>query len=241
MRAHIRAVSAAAFGAHRLISAAVCRIAKGHADAILPLLSHALFFYSRHLAQYLADKGYNAAAKNDVRMVEVRALPAVQSHCSRSLTAPCGPHRGSLRCYARTLRTSLPSRYATSCTVVPYRRWLTADLSPVCLGSQVSQFFGKGFAQVKVSFVCDVIRLCKNKHQMLWKKHRDARIKVSAKGYCPNARLQPTKPPVQPATTPAKPVPKRRCVGTASTMGPARKYTTAHRLTVALLPAQNWH
>ena len=58
------------------------RIAKGHADAFLPLLSHALFFYSRHLAQYLADKGYNAAAKNDVRMVEVRVLPAVQSHCS---------------------------------------------------------------------------------------------------------------------------------------------------------------
>jgi hypothetical protein len=60
------------------------RIAKGHADAFLPLLSHSLFFYSRHLAQYLADKGYNAAAKNDVRMVEVRAIRAVQSHCSGS-------------------------------------------------------------------------------------------------------------------------------------------------------------
>ena len=49
-----------------------CRMAKGLADTFLPPLSHALFFFSRHLAQFLADKGYNAAAKNDVRMVEVR-------------------------------------------------------------------------------------------------------------------------------------------------------------------------
>lgn len=47
-------------------------MAKGLADTFLPPLSHALFFFSRHLAQFLADKGYNAAAKNDVRMVEVR-------------------------------------------------------------------------------------------------------------------------------------------------------------------------
>ena len=58
---------------------------------------------------------------------------------------------------------------------------------------QVSQFFGGGFAQAKVSFVSDVIRLCKNKHQMLWKKQRDARIKVETKGYRPNARLQAAK------------------------------------------------
>ena len=61
-------------------------VAKGQSDAFLPLLSHALFFYSRHLAQFLADKGYNAAAKNDVRMVEVRA------HC-----AACAPRPASAR------------------------------------------------------------------------------------------------------------------------------------------------
>ena len=61
-------------------------VAKGQSDAFLPLLSHALFFHSRHLAQFLADKGYNAAAKNDVRMVEVRAHRAA-----------CAPRTASAR------------------------------------------------------------------------------------------------------------------------------------------------
>ena len=67
----------------------MARIAKGHADAFLSLLSHALFFYSRHLAQYLADKGYNAAAKNDVRMVEVRSLHAPTFASLLALTTSC--------------------------------------------------------------------------------------------------------------------------------------------------------
>ena len=75
---------------------------------------------------------------------------------------------------------------------------------------QVSQFFGGGFAQVKVSFVCDVIRLCKSKHQTLWKQQKDARIKVETNGYRPNARLQAKKPPAPAAAVPKKPSPKRR-------------------------------
>ena len=104
---------------------------------------------------------------------------------------------------------------------------------------QVSQFFGGGYAQVKVSFVCDVIRLCKNKHQTLWKKQRDGRLKVETKGYRPNARLQATKPSVSPATTVPKPVPKRRCVAAAlSTVGRARNKAPSHMITAAFLPAQ---
>lgn len=105
--------------------------------------------------------------------------------------------------------------------------------------SQVSQFFGGGYAQVKVSFVCDVIRLCKNKHQALWKKQRDGRLKVETKGYRPNARLQATKPSVSPATTLPKPVPKRRCVAAAlSTVGTARKKSTYHMNAAAFVSAQ---
>jgi hypothetical protein len=48
----------------------------------LPLLSHGLFNFSRYLAKFLADKGHNAAAKNDVRMVEVRRLSAAPAACA---------------------------------------------------------------------------------------------------------------------------------------------------------------
>ena len=73
---------------------------------------------------------------------------------------------------------------------------------------QVSQFFGGGFAECKIIFVCDVIRLCRSKHQALWKRQRDARLKVATEGYRPNARLQ-----AKPSPTPApekKPSPGRR-------------------------------
>ena len=71
--------------------------------------------------------------------------------------------------------------------IIQRRSRSRAEFSSVNVRSQVSQFFGGGYAQVKVSFVCDVIRLCKNKHQALWKKQRDGRLKVETKGYRPNA------------------------------------------------------
>ena len=74
---------------------------------------------------------------------------------------------------------------------------------------KVSQFFGGGFAQVKITFLCDVIRLCRTKHQLLWKKQKDAKTKVETKGYLPNARLQARKTPVAQPPAP-KSSPKRR-------------------------------
>lgn len=192
------------------------RIAKGHADALLPLLSHALFFFSRHLAQYLADKGYNAAAKNDVRMVEVRCSSPRPRHCCACMpaagtaTSP-GRAAGSVQDAARRLR--VPAYYQGAprpgLKQTAHAR-CSRPLNRRAPRLQVSQFFGGGFAQVKVSFVCDVIRLCKSKHQTLWKQQKDARIKVETNGYRPNARLQAKKPPAPAAAVPKKPSPKRR-------------------------------
>eukprot|EP01052_Picozoa_sp_SAG31_P045005 SAG31_NODE_8057_length_1531_cov_1.925978_1_plen_153_part_10 len=55
---------------------------------------------------------------------------------------------------------------------------------------KVSQFFGNGFVECKIIFVCDIIRLCRTKHASLWKAHKDARAKVALRKYQPNARLQ---------------------------------------------------
>ena len=116
-------------------------IGRGSPEAILPLISHAFFHYSRHLANFLADKGYNAAAKNDVRMIE-----------------------GVFKVLREEFR---------------YRPTL-----------KISQFFGGGFVECKIIFVCDIIRICRQQHSALWKTHKDARAKVALGKYQPNARLQ---------------------------------------------------
>lgn len=127
-------------------------LARGLPTAYLPLLSHALFNFSRHLAQYLSDRGYNAAAKNDVRMME-SVFKMLRSEFS----------------YQPKLK--------------------------------VSQFFGAGFAESKIIFSCDVIRLCRSKHQALWKAHKSAQHKVAMRGYRPNPRLVPMAPKPEAAQT----------------------------------------
>ena len=132
-----------------------------------------------------------------------------------SLRAP--PRVGSAPLSApRRARCSASSRCcAKSSATVPASR--CAPPPPRCASSgrrrskccpQVSQFFGGGFAECKIIFVCDVIRLCRSKHQALWKRQRDARLKVATEGYRPNARLQ-AKPSPRPAPE-KKPSPGRR-------------------------------
>jgi hypothetical protein len=62
---------------------------------------------------------------------------------------------------------------------------------------RVSQFFGNGYAEQKLLFLCDVLKMCKSKHQLLWKQHKDRQLKVSLKSYRPNSRLVPVDPPKQ--------------------------------------------
>ena len=140
-----------------------CRIAKGAPAAILPLISHTFFHYSRHLAKFLADKGYNAAAKNDVRMIEVRPAPPCSAATPGSPT-----HARVWQGVFKVLRQEFQ-----------YQPTL-----------KVSQFFGTGFVECKIIFVCDIIRHCRAKHAALWKAHKDSRARVALGKYQPNARLQ---------------------------------------------------
>ena len=55
---------------------------------------------------------------------------------------------------------------------------------------QASQFFSTGFVECKITLVCDVIKLCKQKHAILWKQEREQKMTVSSKNYRPNRRLE---------------------------------------------------
>ena len=63
----------------------LCRICKGSIKSLLPILHYVFLSFSREFAEFVSDKGYSLAGKNDLRFVEGIGARAFVGVATRNL------------------------------------------------------------------------------------------------------------------------------------------------------------